>query len=250
MKLKRILLFLFIQIGLHSIAQSELGINAGLNHSGFYQFNSKNRGTVENIQYRHHIGYTTSAYYKEQVSSKTFAGFEIENIQIRSNLALVPVSTHTTHSSYSALFNMNYLNLHVLYGGKVTLKKMELVFEGSPYFGCMIYSKAKGNGVYSKLGSYIDSLGYQLPYWSQVPFEVENAKAFINRVNVGLRVNVRAVVPINTKWSASLNATYHFGIYNVSTGIEFLGIRGYGISAGLVRKLEKSYLRMSKWKST
>lgn len=232
--MKCLLLILLIQMGLIAVAQTEIGVNAGMNQSGFYQFTSRERSSSEDLTSRFYIGYTASVTYHEQISEKGFAGFELENTQVRSSLYFGNVISHMAYNYYDVFLDLNYVNLHVLFGRKVPVKKAELFFEGSPFFGFLVHSKVVGEVHHSMSTEKINN----------------NGRDLLRGANAGLRLKLGAIIPINEKISLSLDAKCNLGVFNVIQESDFMGITGYGATAGIIWKFEKSFLQMSRSKSS
>jgi hypothetical protein len=242
------LLYTVLILSTSASAQSELGVTAGMNHSGFY---GRRDGSYYIPTFEHHIGYTASVFYKEPLTEKLIAGFELENLQVRSNMNLIRQTgvMHTSHDNM--LLDLNYINLHFLFGRKLfSIKEMPFSLSISPYYGYLIHSKAIGYSTGTAAYSYIDSLGQEQHIFGEKRYEINetNVKE-ISKANIGARLSLDATIHLHNKWYLGLKASYNLGIYNVMDEEKFIGIRGYALSAGLAYHFEKKYMHFNDWES-
>jgi len=225
-----------------SYGQSEIGVNAGLNRSGFYGLKREDFTTRTAKSY---MNYIISVYYKEPVSERAFAGFELENMQVKSHLDYVVLGNHFFGYEINALFHLNYINLYFLFGGKFFTIKKATVFGGiSPYYGYLIHNKGEGTDTPPKTVTLKDSTGVEYTYYYTVTRDINEAKV-LRKANIGIRLNLDIHVPMKEKLTLSLKPMYNFGFYNVLNQDGVTGIGGFSFTAGLIYHLDKKYLRLS-----
>lgn len=247
MKIKK---YLFIPVLLFFncvYGQSEIAAFGGIQQSGFY-------GTLDKSMYTSHykqfMNYGASVLYKEQITDRLFAGLEVESTHIRSNIEISEVIKMGGPLFYNALLDLDYLNLHFLYGIQLLgVKKISCFASADPYFGFLVHSKAAGTGGRPSSHIEIDSSGQEHTIISNQSYEInESPTQLLRKANVGVRLNMDVHFKINDKWGVLLKGSYSFGIYGVLKDHVFVGIQGYAFSAGVSYQLEKKYLCFSEWK--
>src|SRR3954463_13040193 len=158
MTAKTILLIFCVQFSVFTYAQSEIGVSGGMHQSGFYS--RKNTDSHFTAEYKPYWSYVASVSYREPISTKLVAGFELENMHVKSNMDYSKAVGMTHAFSYDALLDLDYINFHFLFGGKLfSLKTTTISGIISPYFGYLVHSKAVGYGIKPVPYSYTDSLG-------------------------------------------------------------------------------------------
>ena len=247
MKISSVFFFLLIQFTFRLHAQSdvpqkneakhtEIGINGGIHKSGFYQPGSLNPFG----EYIPYWSYTASVYYKTPTTKNLYAGCELEQVNIKSNLHFSKPYGYRTGYVYDALINLDYLNLHLLFGGKLfSIKKLTISGTLSPYFGYLLQSKAKGYEATINSYNWTDSLGmHSGEKVNQQLISGSQTKKF-RKINTGLCLNLDLAIPFAKRFILTGRASYDLGIYNVVTEDSFIGIRGYAFSMGLAYMLNK-----------
>lgn len=241
---KYILFLFYIQFAIVSYGQSEIGFNGGINQSGFYGLN-KNKNAFTNFRVKHYLNYSISIHYKEPVSNHTFAGFELESMNVKSRLDMRIYNGHLFWYEQNSSFNLNYLNVYFLFGGKLlSINKVKVLGGISPYYGYLIHSKGEGTKTDVKSSYYTDSTGASKLY-TYVETRDINKVAVLRKANIGMRLNLDIQIPISNKLELSLKPAYHFGFYNVIKEDIFIGIRGFSLTTGLIYHLDKKYLRLA-----
>lgn len=227
--------------------QSEIGAYAGVHKSGFY---GGKRGYKFDATYKPYWNYTASVYYKESVSNKLYAGFELESMHVKSHLQFSKAVGVAHFYSYNALLDLDYINFHFLFGGKLSFTDRTTISTTlSPYYGYLVHSKAIGYG--TKPGpftSVTDSLGNTIQIQGTETYDIHETKTQkVHKANVGVCLNLDATIKLYDKLALLLKASYNLGIYRVISEDPFIGIRGYAFSVGIAYKLDKKYLHFSEW---
>lgn len=247
MTLKYIFLIFCIQFSVLTFAQSEIGLSGGFNQFGFYHLQGKYNYLSNQFVSKKQLNYVLAIHYKEPISNRLFAGFELENMQIKSKIYLLAPQNRFYSYSIDALVYMNYMNLHFLFGGKLfSIKKLDVLGAISPYYGYLLSVNGTGYDTEVQGGYYFDSLGVQYSYVSTVKRPIQGSKTF-KKANVGLGLNIDVCIPLKDKLQLSVKPAYNLGIYNVIKEDRFCGLNGFSLTAGVVYKLDRKYLHFSEW---
>lgn len=207
-----LVIFLF---GINNIAlsQSEFGINGGISNSSFYNFFSK---TDYESDYKSFYNYTFSIFYKKQIKETQFYGFELENKAFKSNLELNYFAGHASFY-HNVMYDLNIINFYFIFEKSIfSNRRLDFRINISPYIGYMIKSYAKGTGWNYEYVSDIDTNGNNVSYlivknWSKD----ENNTNDLNKFNIGTRLCLNLILPLNEKLSFSVNNAYCFGLNNI-----------------------------------
>jgi len=242
---KSVLFIFCIQFSVFTYGQSEIGISGGALKSGFYD---NYRSSDFNGSYKPYWSYTASVYYKEPVSAKLYAGFELEEMHVKSNLKYSKAVGMTHVFTYDALLDLDYINFHFLFGGKLfSIKETAICATLSPYYGYLVHSRAVGYGTKSVPFTYTDSLGTHNIMGDERYDINETQTKEMHKANIGLSLKLDATIPIHAKLALLFRTSYNLGIYSVVREDPFIGIRGYAFSIGIIYKLDKKYLHFSEW---
>ncbi|HET6226509.1 MAG TPA: outer membrane beta-barrel protein [Bacteroidia bacterium] len=249
MKIKFILFFLLLQLSSKLSAQSEpsatgesrkieIGIDGGVHKTGFYD-GRKSMYTFG--KYKPFWTYTASAYFKTPTVKTFYAGLELEQVHVKSNLYYTKPYGYRTGYEYDALFNLDYINLHLLFGSKLfSIKKITVSGTLSPYFGYLLGSQAQGSEtVSSSSEAYSDSLGIHTLYFREKQLISGPETKKLRKVNIGWCFNLDVAVPLQGQFAIICRASYNLGIYSVINEDSFIGIRGYEFLTGIGYKLNK-----------
>lgn len=248
MKIKFILFFLLLQLPFKLSAQSEasatgesgkieIGMNGGTHKTGFYE---GKRAVYPFGKYKPFWTYTASTYFKIPTVKTFYAGLELEQMHVKSNLYFSKPYGYKTGYEYDALFNLDYINLHLLFGSKLfSIKKIAVLGTLSPYFGYLLNSHAKGRETYNSTYDYSDSLGLHNGFVkTEQAIEGSQTKK-LRKVNIGWCVNLDVAVPLQERFAITCRASYNLGIYGVINEDPFIGIRGYAFTVGAAYQLNK-----------
>lgn len=244
----RSILFIFcIQFSVFTFAQSEIGLNVGLNQSGFYRLQRKDYYLSSYLSSNKKLNYVMAIHYMEPISNRLFAGFDLENMQVQSQIELLVHQNHFYSYNMHGEVYMNYMNLHFLFGGKLfSIKKLDVLGAISPYYGYLLSVNGTGYDTEVQGGYYFDSLGVQYSYVSTVKRPIQGSKTF-KKANVGFGLDIDVRIPLKDKLQLSVKPAYNLGIYNVIKEDRFCGLNGFSLTAGVVYKLDRKYLHFSEW---
>lgn len=245
-KIKFILFIVWLVSSYTANSQSQIRITAGMNQCGFY---GKGEDYFYNATYKHYVNYAASVSYKEYIKKKLVAGFELENVNVQSDLDIGIHQSVAYSYSYNVAAHLNYINLHFFFGYDLfSIKGTQFSVSLDPYFGYLVHAKTVGYGTRPMPWTYVDSLGVtQHIIWDQ-RYDVNETKLF-RKSNIGLRLSLDISVPVNDKFAVLIKGGYDYGIYGVISESAFVGIRGYTVTAGIAYHLSKNYLRFNEMKS-
>lgn len=230
---------------LKPIYPSKIGITASVHESGFYGRKEQDRFYAN---HQSHWSYATGVYYKEPVTKYLFAGFELENLHVRSNLEYSNGIGVMYSYTFNALLDLDYLNFHFLFGGRlISGKRISISATLSPYFGYLVHSKAAGYETKTEPYDYTDSLGQTHVFFGNGKYDLPgtNVKQ-IRKANIGQCLSLDVEVTLTERLQLLLKASYNQGIFNVISEDAFIGIRGAGFSAGVAYLMNKKYINFSK----
>lgn len=222
------------------VRQSEIGIHGGIHLSGFY-------GEQENefIKHKSLGSYMAAVYYKRSISDRLYIGLELEHMHVKTNLILSesPSPTSRMSTTYDELFDLDYINLHFLFGRKLFFIKSTIISGTlSPYWGYLLRSEA--TGTVTESSSYVGSNSSGLyTVFVEHQYDIhETQTGKLRPANAGIGMSLDAVIPLGQKLSLLLKTTYNIGVYSVINRKAFyenafIGIGGCVFSVGAVYKL-------------
>jgi hypothetical protein len=241
----RKLFFVLFFISSSLYAQSEYGINTGLNTSTFYNF-TKDDGYYKS-HYSAYAQYAITGFYKEPFRNNQYIGLELEWKAVKSRFDVIDVYSRFYSYPRNIVYTLNYLYLYLTHQKVYTPSyKVKLLSNFCPYFAYLIQSKAVGDDMLFGFSVYKDSIGniYNVPY-SKSYTKNESPTKDIENINAGLRLGIAIQFKLNPQLDMIIENNYNIGLVNVvAIAKKHTGLFDISFTVGILFKDPKNRLRL------
>lgn len=199
-----------------SNAQQFIGIDGGIGKGTLLDFTND---SDYNAIYPLKNGITFSSFYENSTSSVNSLRIELDYTFQRADMKITNSNGYTTSFYKNLDYSFQLTSLNLIYNFRIIDKRMFKVFLlAGPTFSYTLKTKAIGNGWDFYYQSQTDTMGNPVQIITTRNWEKkENISKDISKFNLGLKVGMNFIVPLNERIDLTFQNKYNIFFSNFTT---------------------------------